>query len=409
VTQPSLMFYCQHLLGIGHLVRSVQIVRSLATEFRVLFALGGAPVEGVALPDGVRLVQLPPLQSDLDFNGLEVSGAQAALDEIKARRRDLLLEACKSASPDILVTELFPFGRKQFTFELLPLLEYFRTTKPNGIAVSSVRDVLVTKADQSKYERQACQWINQYYDLVLVHGDKRLVRLDETFSRLEDLHCEVHYTGYVAPRTSHLGGEPNGQDGPLIVASNGGGRCESGGHLLESVIQAALRLQGRLPHIFEIYTGPLAPAELYDRWSALASASENIRVSRFTPHLAERMRAADLSISMGGYNTVMDVLASGVRALLYPVTANGDQEQAIRAGKLQMLGVAETLSAEDLGPDRMEEAIQRALAIEPRRLALNLEGTLGTVTALKDFLRRHEGMERGVEGWAEPAHSMAGP
>jgi len=42
VTRPSWMFYCQHLLGIGHLVRSVQIVRSLAKEFRVLLALGGA-------------------------------------------------------------------------------------------------------------------------------------------------------------------------------------------------------------------------------------------------------------------------------------------------------------------------------------------------------------------------------
>ncbi|HEV2175583.1 MAG TPA: glycosyltransferase [Terriglobia bacterium] len=404
VNRPSLMFYCQHLLGIGHLVRSVQIVGSLAKKFRVLLALGGAPVEEIAIPAGVQLLQLPPLESDLDFTSLDVCGATAALDDVRARRRDMLLRACDAVSPDILVTELFPFGRRQFGFELLPLLEHFRSRKPAGITVSSVRDVLVTKADQAKYERRVRDLVNRYYDLVLVHGDERLVKLDETFSRLGDLQCEVRYTGYVAPKECAAfapDAESDGRGDPLIVVSNGGGRCESGSRLLESVIQAAMRLQRRLPHTFEIYTGPLVPADLYGRWSALARTSQNIRVATFTPHLAQRMKRANLSISMGGYNTVMDVLSAGVRALLYPVTANSDQEQAVRARKLQALGVVGILSEEDLAPRRMEAAIQGALATEPRGLVLNLEGAKGTLIALMDFLLRRQMEGSGAKGGAE--------
>lgn len=37
----KLMFYCQHILGMGHLIRSMEIVRGLVEDFEICFINGG--------------------------------------------------------------------------------------------------------------------------------------------------------------------------------------------------------------------------------------------------------------------------------------------------------------------------------------------------------------------------------
>ena len=61
--------------------------------------------------------------------------------------------------------------------------------------------------------------------------------------------------------------------------------------------------------------------------------------------------AADLSVSMGGYNTTMNILASGVPALVWPFGQN--REQRLRAERLADLGALRVLEDEDLHPDRL--------------------------------------------------------
>ena len=58
--RPRVMFYSQHVLGMGHLVRSLEIIRGLA-EFEVCFVNGGELVAGFAPPPAVKVVNLPPL------------------------------------------------------------------------------------------------------------------------------------------------------------------------------------------------------------------------------------------------------------------------------------------------------------------------------------------------------------
>ena len=62
------------------------------------------------------------------------------------------------------------------------------------------------------------------------------------------------------------------------------------------------------------------PEAAYQRLETLARESANVKFNRFTTDLAGLLKRAELSVSMAGYNTMMDVLASGVRAMVYPVT-----------------------------------------------------------------------------------------
>ncbi|HUY14912.1 MAG TPA: hypothetical protein VMX16_14960 [Terriglobia bacterium] len=97
--RPYVMFYCQHVLGIGHLVRSLEIARALREEFQALLALGGPAVDGLAFPAGVEILHLPPLAHGEDSKAdLTTEGGDVAR-EVKERRRNLLLEAFARTSP----------------------------------------------------------------------------------------------------------------------------------------------------------------------------------------------------------------------------------------------------------------------------------------------------------------------
>src|SRR5512133_2324366 len=132
-------FYVQHLLGIGHLKRAATLVRGLrAAGFEVTLASGGPTVAGIAVD-----VQLPPAHAaDMTFSGLVDEAGQPADDAWKRRRAAALIAAWRESRADALVIELFPFGRRQMRFELLPLLEDARRVAKRPLVVCSVRDII---------------------------------------------------------------------------------------------------------------------------------------------------------------------------------------------------------------------------------------------------------------------------
>jgi predicted glycosyltransferase len=214
---------------------------------------------------------------------------------------------------------------------------------------------------------------------------------------VNDLQCPVAYTGYVVqqkqpnmPNMKEACRSQSPEQGqPVIVASIGSGQYLTGLMLLETVLRAAQLLQSRIPHEFHVFAGPLMPEEGYSRLQTLAGESRNVRLSRYTPDLAAVLKRADVSVSMGGYNTMMDVLSSRVRALVYPVTSNGDQEQCVRAERLARAGVIDVIRTEELTPDELARKLERALSKTPTPLTVNCQGAVNSVLILKKYLAAH--------------------
>jgi predicted glycosyltransferase len=88
---------------------------------------GGEVPDGFRFPENIDTLPLTPLKTSPDFSSLQLCDFSRGLEETRAIRRTLLLQAFNEFNPDVLVTELFPFGRKHFRFELLPLLECARS------------------------------------------------------------------------------------------------------------------------------------------------------------------------------------------------------------------------------------------------------------------------------------------
>ena len=110
--------YCQHVLGVGHLFRSLEISRALS-DHQVILVTGGPPVE-TDLPEHVREFRLPDLQMDHNFQGLFSTDKNLTVDQVKELRQKQLLGLFESERPDLFLVELYPFGRKAFRFELDP-------------------------------------------------------------------------------------------------------------------------------------------------------------------------------------------------------------------------------------------------------------------------------------------------
>ncbi|MEL7245043.1 MAG: glycosyltransferase [Cyanobacteria bacterium J06573_2] len=386
----KLLFYCQHILGMGHLVRSMEIVRGLMSDFQVCFLNGGQIIKEFNIPDGIEVVNLPAIKTDAEFKQLMPVDSNLSLAEIQEIRKNKLLQVADEFKPDVLMVELFPFGRGKFSFELIPLLEKLQASEKPVKIVSSLRDIVVTKTNQEKYENKVCRLMNQYFDMLLIHGDKNFVPLDESFSRVKDIQSQTKYTGYVVQKPK-LNPELTEEDKnvidsekPLILVSVGGGRF--GHELIDCVIASAEILEQKISHQIQIFTGPFAPEEKIQAWQKLAENKNNLRVNRYTRNLLSYMQKADLSISMSGYNTTLNVMTTGVRAMILPFKGNNDQEQRIRAGKLDSLGVVKMLDESDLQSEIFAQKVIDYLATEPNKVSFDANGVENTAALIKNLV-----------------------
>ncbi len=374
---PRVMFYVQHLLGVGHIARASRIAAALAADgFDVTVVSGGTEVPGFPGP-GIAHVALPPVRvSDEGFRGLYRPDGTPVDDAFKAHRRDLLLAAFRDIRPDILMTEAFPFGRRQMRFELLPLLEAAKARPSPPTIVASVRDILQENTKPGR-DQEYADLARAFFDAVLVHGDPAFARFEDSFPLAAQVMDLVRYTGLVAAPLP-----PPSPDRFDVVVSAGGGAVGTG------VLRATLGAARGLPDLGSwcMIAGVNLPDAVYRELGADLPA--HVRLVRFRQDFVGLLRRARLSVSQAGYNTVCDILSAGCRSVLVPFTQGGETEQAARARRLAGLGRAAVLAEQDLSAGTMRAAIDTALAgPDPDPAAFDLGGAQATARILRSLLR----------------------
>ncbi len=429
----TIMFYCQHVLGMGHMIRSLEIVRAL-TDYDVYFLNGGELLSDVSVPPPVHIINLPPLKSDAEFEGLSGADSEQPVEEIIKARRALMLQAYGRIQPDLLILELFPFGRKRFACELVPLLARVRLSGGQTKVVCSLRDILVSKSDQTRHEEWVVALMNRYFDLLLVHADPDFQTLEETFSLVPALTCNIHYTGFVSQTASAshpqslLDIPASPEESPIIIASIGGGRV--GSELMECIIIASDLLTSSFPHRLIMFAGPYMSDEDYRNLQQRCRNKPYIVLQRYTNRFLAYLTYADLSISMAGYNTCMNIISTGIRALVLPFMGRGNEEQRIRAKKLQKRGIVTILDPDKLQPAYLAKTIRDTLDTEaslPRSLPdiqgaknipLLLDGLIEWSKAAAPFVQKtldwhadsrsewQDHLRRGLEGLAETRQTV---
>ena len=371
------MLYCQHVLGVGHFFRSMEIAKAFKRH-DVLFLEGGEPLADFAPPPHVERVFLPPLMMDAEFSRVESRSGN--IEEIKSTRKRLLDEVFRNFAPDVFLIELFPFGRKYFRFELLPLLQEIKQAALPVKVICSLRDILVEKSDQAAYEERVINTLNDFFDLLLIHSDPQLIRLDETFSRVKDIAIPIEYTGFVTRTPPKTVTDNTG----LIVVSGGGSPV--GKDLLAAAIGAVQLLPDR-ELLLRAFASPFLEQDDLASLEELAARDERTTLLSFSSDFLRELAAANLSVSMAGYNTCMDILSSGVKALVYPFPQN--REQRTRAEKLQKLGVLtviDSLRLEDLAAQISAELQNKHS--NTATATILLDGAANTVRTVEKYCSR---------------------
>jgi predicted glycosyltransferase len=332
-------------------------------NFAVTVANGGAPSPWPT-PDGVALTQLEPVQAgDATFTALVDASGQPVSEALWQARRQTLEALTRASRPELVVVEMFPFGRRAFARELVPWLMQLRREAPTTVFVSSVRDVLVSKSDPMRY-RQMAELACRLFDLVLVHADPALVPFGESFPPLRTIQDRLRYAGYlVAPLDAPEAGKRCG-----VVVSAGGGAV--GSRLLACAL-AAQRLSRFAAEPWTLVCGPRAdPAHL----AALqAQADTAVRVLGQTSELPAMIATARVSVSQAGYNTVAETLATRTPMVLVPFAPGDEDEQTRRALRLAERGFARVLQENDLEPLALARAIDAAAqsALPDLRVAID--------------------------------------
>jgi predicted glycosyltransferase len=376
MSAPRVLVYVQHLLGSGHLRRAALLSEAMVRAgLDVTMASGGLPVPGLRA-SGVRLVQLPPVAAaDMRFKSLVDAQGQAVDVQLQDARRDQLLALFKDLRPQALVIELFPFGRRQMRFELLPLLDAARTAQPAPVIVSSVRDVLGGSRDPERQDRMLA-YFERYFDHLLVHGDPALLPFERTFAPANRIGTRLHYTGYVvAPLPKAQAGAGVGAPGQgEVLVSAGGGAVGRG--LLEAAIRARpltalAALRWRV--LVGAAMGPSACDEL--RELAQQCAADGIIVEPNRTDFSALLGRCRLSVSQAGYNTVMETLQVGARAVMVPFAGGAETEQGLRAQVLAEQHWIDIVEESALTPQTLAQAINRAAARPPLQPgAIRLDG-----------------------------------
>jgi len=394
--KPALLLYCQHSVGIGHLMRSLLLASQLARRFRVVLLNGGPIPQGIEVPRNIEIVDLPPLGM-LDGHELISRDGKFDVARAKVERAALVMEAWRRVAPAVLLIELFPFGRKKFAFELLPLLKAARRlpgTRP--LVLCSLRDILVAaRPDQQHHDDRAAWLCRRYFDGILVHSDPALARLEESFMPRRPAGIPVHYTGLVARKPATA---PTVRGGHILVSAGGG---LVGGPLLRAAMDAQRLLWPASGRRMRIVAGPFLPEQEWQALCAQAAGREDVELVRSVPDLSAEMRVAAASLSQCGYNTAMDILCARVPALVVPYAQGREDEQRNRARRLEAMRLVRVLESDRLHAPELADALARTLAFVPDESALVLDGAERCADAVARLARQ------AALPVAEEAHGVA--
>ena len=361
------LFHVQHLLGVGHMHRARLLVGGFRKAGLAVHVVhGGMPVTGFDY-GADSVTYLPPLQG---------TGRQFYRDTRRGGRpgqRYLPHPPCphacgniRTAATHAIVIEAWPFGRRVLRTEMMALMDAASRTRVKPLIVTSVRDILQEGRKPGRIE-EAVDMVRGHVDHVLVHSDPTLVPLDATFPLAGRISDRIAYTGYTVP-------EPVAADARAfdVIATAGGGAF--GADLLATAAEAARQFPDQT---WCIATGPNGAA--FD-------VPDNVTLVERLDGLSAHMARAGLSISQCGYNTAMDVLSSGVKAVFVPHDTTGQTEQKRRAELLAVKGFAVCVPQSELTVAGLVTAITTARGLPKPTHRPDLSGVETSATLLAGWL-----------------------
>jgi predicted glycosyltransferase len=368
------LLYSHDTVGLGHIRRVTRIASHLAErdgDSTILILTGSAVADSFRLPANVDVVKLPSFRK-AENSRYVPRRLEIGHDRFVALRRELIRGAVEQFEPDVLVVDKVPLG---VDGELRPALDALRRRAPHCRVVLSLRDILDSPREVTRSWSRDGIWdaLRDFYDDVFVWGMRDVYDVIEAYAVPGDIAPKFSYCGYIAPaRPPSTNGRSRFAGKKLVIATVGGG--EDGSFLLSQFLRSLPHAEQKFASV--VLTGPDLAAE---RRASLAqlipSCGRPVFLIDFAAHADRLLSAADVVVSMGGYNTISEIVSRGGRAIVVPRTTPR-KEQLIRAERFHELGLLRMIRPEKLTPERLACALDEELLGTTRqpRLALDFGG-----------------------------------
>jgi len=362
-----LMVYSHDTFGLGNIRRMLAICQHVHSSIRdssILIVSGSPMLQSFRVEPGIDYIKLPCLKRT-ELGDLGVRFLDLEVSEIVRLRRELILSTVMSYRPDVVLVDKKPDG---LAGELEPSLRHIKCSLSQTRIYLVLRDILdsssVTVDDWTR--RGYYDVLRWFYDGIMVLGDRNIFDVCEEYQFPQGLREKVQHCGYVQrqlperPRSEIRRELGVGEAESLVLITAGGG--EDGYEMFSASLAATSSLAQRLPLKTVLVTGPELGAERTQSICKAAQSRNDLRFIEFTDDLMSYMSAADVVISMAGYNTVCELLTLGKRAIVVP-RVRPVEEQRIRAERLAGHGAFQIILPDELKPSVLESAIEGELQL----------------------------------------------
>ena len=364
-----LIIYSHDTFGLGNIRRSLVICKHLnqsISDLSTLIVTGSPMLHRFRIPEGVDYIKLPCLKRD-EAGDLAVRYVRnLEVREVVALRRDALFSIIRSFKPDVLLVDKKPGG---MAGELIPSIEDLKFTRPNAKVVLLLRDILDSPSQTVNFWKRHRHYelLANYYDAVLVLGERQLFDVCAEYRFPPAARAIVKYCGYIArERGAGTRDELRHQFGvseseQLVVVTTGGG--EDGYHLIHNYLSGLEYLPADNRPTSLVITGPELGASKQAEIYSLASRHERVQIMEFTDDMMAFLYAADVVVSMGGYNTICEILSLRKRAVIVP-RIRPVCEQWIRAERMAARGLFRAIHPDRITPESLMKEVSAELSAQ---------------------------------------------
>jgi predicted glycosyltransferase len=388
--KKKVLVYSHDTFGLGNIRRMLAISENLVTELPNVSALivtGSPMLHAFRTAPNIDYVKLPCLKRT-QTGGYAVNSLSTGFDQTITLRRNMITSAVRDFAPDLILVDKKPFGVEN---ELEPALLAARARRNGPRLVLLLRDILdAPEATIQVWEKHRYhEAIERLYDEVLVVGSPDLfdIRAEYRFPRASAE--KVRYCGFIgrergARSRAEVRRELGIGDARLVLVTPGGG--EDGHQLIASYLRGLREQRAPRDVATLVICGPELPAAARADVEQHARACPgNVLVREFTDDMMSYMDAADVVVSMGGYNTICEILTLRKRAIVVP-RVRPVKEQLIRAERMARLGLMRVIHPTALCARALMEVVCEELDRDNVRSSLMYQVDLDGLTRIRRAL-----------------------
>ena len=329
----NILMYSHDTYGLGHIRRTMAIASHLLGPRINILILTGSPIAGrFSFAERIDFVRIPGMIKKTNDEYLPLSikiNARHALDI----RKNIITATAKTFQPHLFIVDKEPLGLKK---EVLPTLQWLRRCRPDTRSILGLRDIMDDAETVKKdwREKKVYDHLQQLYSEIWIYGIQDFYDPITEYGISEAISRKMYFTGYI-PRKIPGKDAVNkikkelGLKNPekLVVVTTGGGG--DGYRVMDTYLATLESFSTTPPFKSVLITGPFMPKQ--ERRDVFKRARRlGVRTYHFYRQMEKIFSAADIVVSMGGYNTLCEILGQGTISLVIP-RETPRQEQIIRA------------------------------------------------------------------------------